>query len=118
MIEELNQENEKLNLKINELTQKFTNNIIKNNISESINSTQNILREELDNNNYKNDYTVKSQKVELLNNLNQNMMNTHRSSLSYYSQNDLENKIRMIAAKIKEEVELAKKKIKCIIMIY
>ena len=110
MIEELNQENEKLNLKINELTQKFTNNIIKNNISESINSTQNILREELDNNNYKNDYTVKSQKVELLNNLNQNMMNTHRSSLSYYSQNDLENKIRMIAAKLKEEVELAKKK--------
>jgi hypothetical protein len=110
IIEELNQENEKLNLKINELTQKFTNNIIKNNISESINSTQNILREELDNNNYKNNYTVKSQKVELLNNLNQNMMNTHRSSLSYYSQNDLENKIRMIVAKLKEEVELAKKK--------
>ena len=111
MIEELNQENEKLNLKINELTQKFTNNIIKNNITETINSMQNILREESENNiNYKPDYTIKSHKAELINNQNQNLINTHRSTLSNYSQTDLENKIRMIAVKLKEEVELAKKK--------
>ena len=111
MIEELNQENEKLNLKINELTQKFTNTLIKNNITESYNSIQNELKEEFDNNNnYKNDYNIKSHKGEVINNPNQNLINTHRSTLSNYSQNELENKIRMIAAKLKEEVELAKKK--------
>ena len=111
MIEELNQENEKLNLKINELTQKFTNTLIKNNITESYNSIQNELKEEFDNNNnYKNDYNIKSHKGEVINNPNQNLINTHRSTLSNYSQNELENKIRMIVVKLKEEVELAKKK--------
>ena len=80
---------------------------------------QNILREESENNiNYKPDYTIKSHKAELINNQNQNLINTHRSTLSNYSQTDLENKIRMIAVKLKEEVELDKKKMKFIIIIY
>ena len=114
IIEELNQENEKLNLKINELTKKISNNIIINNITESLNSLPNLLKEEVDkiNCNFQQYFSLKTEKVEnfcfLFN--NNNKFNSHSSLFSNFSQNELENKIKNIAFKLKDEVENAKKK--------